>query len=377
MSVNLIKNVLQIAILLSKYSIRIKDNRLPCGIFASKMASILFCTVWSFLLTVFAVPTIINVSFIKRLLDQPNYRNVHQSSTPRLGGVAIFAGFASSITLFGDLRFNIQYVLAGCILLFFIGVKDDIISVSPSKKFFIQLISSVIIVLIGDLKVHSLYGIFGVFELPLGVSYILSVLLILGITNAFNLIDGMDGLAGSLATLILIFFGIILFSFHSKESVAYAFMSFCLLGSILGFLRYNLIDAKIFMGDTGALICGFVIATLSLKSVQLEVVHSAPLFIASILIIPIGDTLRVFLSRILRGKSPFLADKNHIHHIIQSKGILHRWVVLIIVSLSIIWLVVAYLLSCYMDLNHSIIVLLVLASIFNLSLEYIGRSEWI
>ncbi|MEQ9147933.1 MAG: MraY family glycosyltransferase, partial [Cytophagales bacterium] len=157
---------------------------------------------WSFLLAVFAIPSIIFVAHIKNLLDEPNKRTVHMSLTPRLGGLAIFAAFMSSLTIFGTLDFGIQQLLAGCIILFFIGLKDDLVSVSAFKKFFVQILAAGIIIFIGDIRITSFQGVFGIFEIDDKLSYLFTFLVIMGISNSINLIDGMDGLAGSILLII-------------------------------------------------------------------------------------------------------------------------------------------------------------------------------
>ncbi|MDQ4139285.1 MAG: undecaprenyl/decaprenyl-phosphate alpha-N-acetylglucosaminyl 1-phosphate transferase, partial [Bacteroidota bacterium] len=166
------------------------------------MISLLLSFSWSFLIALFAVPSIIYVAHLKNILDQPNLRTVHESLTPRLGGLAEFAGFMSALTIFGNLGNGVQQLLAGCIILFFIGLKDDLVTISPFKKFAVQLLASGIVMVMADIRITSFQGIFGIDVLPVGVSFAFTFVMIVGITNAVNLIDGLDGLAGTIVLII-------------------------------------------------------------------------------------------------------------------------------------------------------------------------------
>ena len=162
---------------------------------------------WAFLVALFAVPSIIRIAHLKNLLDQPNGRTVHVSLTPRLGGVAVYAGFLSALTIFAPLNNGVQELLAGCTILFLIGLKDDLVSVSALKKFVGQLLATGVVMFMADIRITSFQGIFGIYELPQGLSYAFTFVVIVGITNAINLIDGLDGLAGSLVIIMVSTFG--------------------------------------------------------------------------------------------------------------------------------------------------------------------------
>ena len=146
------------------------------------MVEALLIFFWALLIAIFSIPTIINVAHTKRILDEPNYRKVHDTEKPRLGGLAIFAGFMTSITIFGDLSQGVQQLLAGSLVIFFVGVKDDITDVSVFKKFFVQVLASGIVLFIADIRISSFQGLFGVYELEPGISYAFSFLVILCIT---------------------------------------------------------------------------------------------------------------------------------------------------------------------------------------------------
>ncbi|MGV3588063.1 MAG: MraY family glycosyltransferase [Adhaeribacter sp.] len=301
-----------------------------------------FC--WSFLVALFAVPSIIYVAHLKNILDQPNKRTVHESLTPRLGGLAVFAGFMSALTIFGNLNNGVQQLLAGCIILFFIGLKDDLVTISAFKKFIVQLLASGVVMVIADIRITSFQGILGINELPVGVSYAFSFLVIVGITNAINLIDGLDGLAGTMVLIIASTFGWFFYQYGGPLFENFAFVAVCLLGGIMGFLRYNFHKATIFMGDTGSLVCGFIISILTIQFIEMRAVPSSPSVALGILFVPLFDTLRVSLIRISKGISPFSPDKNHIHHCILGMGFrqISTVVILAIINIFVILFVIRF-----------------------------------
>lgn len=316
---------------------------------------------WALFISVFSIPPIINAAHQKRLLDIPNSRTVHEQLTPRLGGLAIFAGFISSLTLFGKIDIGIKELIAGSIIMFFIGLKDDIISVSAFKKFFVQVLAAGVVMFIGKVRITSFYGLFEIYEISDGMSYMITFICLIGITNAINLIDGLDGLAGSVLTLICLFFGLGFFMLGNKEYAAYATVAFALLGSILGFLRYNFRNAIIFMGDTGSLISGFIVSVLAIKFIEMDAVTNNPVFTISILFLPIVDTLRVFTLRVFNGKSPFSPDKNHLHHRLVDLGLNQ---VLTLTALLVINLVAVVLVFYFRNLSINNVFLLLLGYAF-------------
>ncbi|MFN0047718.1 MAG: MraY family glycosyltransferase [Cytophagales bacterium] len=324
------------------------------------------------MISVFAIPSIINVAHLKQLLDEPNLRTIHMSLTPRLGGVAIFAGFTSAITIFGDFDREIQQVLASCIILFFVGLKDDIITLSTFKKFFVQILAAGIVIFIGDIRISNFHGFLGWYEVQPGISYAFSFLVIIGITNAINLIDGLDGLAGSITIVITTIFAIFFFNNLVGNSSFYANLGFALIGGVLGFLRYNFRKAIIFMGDTGSLVCGFLISVFAIKFIQFQYIPSGPAVAVSILILPVVDTTRVFILRILKGKSPFSPDKNHIHHILKAKGLNSMQIVAILSAINIIFFALVYSLS---DLSSNILMALIaiISLLLCLLLEWVKK----
>ncbi len=334
------------------------------------MLQIALAFIWSLLVALFAVPTIIRVAYSKKILDIPNYRKVHEDLIPRLGGVAIFTGFMTAVTIFGRMENGVQQLLAGTLVIFFVGVKDDIIDVSVFKKFFVQVLACGIIMFIADIRITSFQGIFNVDELSIGYSYAFTFLVVLCITNSVNLIDGLDGLAGSIVLIASIVFGVYFF----PVLPAYTFVAFSLAGGVLGFLRYNMVGAKIFMGDTGSLVCGFILSVLAIQFIEHHVMPTAPSMAVAILFIPLFDTIRVFAIRIYNGNSPFSADRNHVHHNLLRRDMSHLKVVITLSLVNVIVIALAISLSGFGD-TFLLGVLAGLSLVLSIALELGGKKE--
>jgi len=218
---------------------------------------------------------------------------------------------------------------------------------SASKKFIGQMVAASILIHLGHIRIDSMYGLFGFYQLPEGFALALSYLTIIVVINSFNLIDGIDGLAASLGMLTMIIFGTY---FFINGYQAYALLAYALTGSLAAFLIFNHHPAKIFMGDSGSLMIGLVNAILVIKFINVAndpaVAIPVPAAVAvgfSILIVPLLDTLRVFAIRIFNGRSPFTPDKNHIHHLLLNWGLGHSAVTLVCVGLNVGFVVLAYL----------------------------------
>ncbi len=329
---------------------------------------------WAFLISVFAIPSIVQVAHKKRLLDEPNNRTIHELLTPRLGGLAIFAGFISALTIFGKIDYGVQHMLAGSVIIFFIGLKDDIVSVSAFKKFFVQILATGIVMFMADIRITSLQGVLGIETLEPGMSYLFTFVVIIGITNAINLIDGLDGLAGSIVSVCCFSFGLYFITSEDPYIQIYSYVAFSLLGSILGFLRYNMHKAKIFMGDTGSLVCGFIISVLAIKFVETKMISNTPTVSIAILFIPILDTARVFILRIMAGTSPFAPDRNHVHHKLIEIGFSQLGSVFMLVIINIL----AIALVIFFDnltLTMQLIALFVYALLFSVIIEVSTRLK--
>ena len=279
-----------------------------------------------------SIPAIITIAFRKRLFDAPTEsRKIHKKIIPNLGGIAIFSGFLFSLALTCksiDLPVGNQLLASG-IILFMIGLKDDIIGVDPLKKFVAQFAAAFIVTILGDIRIMDLQGILGVHHLSYPFSIGLSVFAIVGIVNAYNLIDGIDGLAGLLGLIMSLSFA---WFFYCAGETGWTLLSLCLAGALVGFLIHNISPARIFMGDSGSLMIGFISAVSGIHLINVSAakivdigvaIESAPALVIAILVIPMFDTLRVFTIRIVSNESPFKADSNHLHHRLLSVGLTH------------------------------------------------------
>lgn len=330
----------------------------------------LLCFVSALIISIISIPQIIMVATKKRLYDTPdNDRKIHLRVIPNLGGIGIFFGFITTACLFispeAFPRWN--YIIAASLLLFLVGIADDLISLSPSKKFLTQFVAAFIVVCVADIRLESLHGILGVYgDLPYWWSAIFSIVGVIFITNAYNLIDGIDGLAGSIGVLSTLTLGITLAGFGHPGA---ACLSFSLLGGIVGFLRYNISPAKIFMGDTGSLLIGFIISLLCIMSVNSyngQSVYAAiitspasTLVIGlSVLFIPVFDTFRVFTTRLIKGVSPFKADRTHLHHYMLDMGFTHTDTVIVLIVANILIITVSLLMQ---DFNPNFAIFCILA----------------
>lgn len=302
----------------------------------------------AFIITFFTVPAIIKIADVKRLFDIPDERKIHKKPIASLGGVGIFTGFFLADLLFiSNQAFpEFQYFFAAAIIIFFLGLKDDILIITATKKFVGQLIAAAIIIHLGGLRIDSMHGVLGINELPYAFSLALSYFTIILIINAYNLIDGVDGLAGMLGLLTMSVFGIY---FYMAGLEPYSLLAFSLGGSLLAFLIFNHHPAKIFMGDSGSLMVGLFNAILVLKFISVAETSAVPFQVQSvvpvgiaILMIPLLDTLRVFSIRIFNGRSPFSPDRNHIHHLLLDKGLNHKHVALCCLLLNTFFITLAY-----------------------------------
>ncbi|HEK21154.1 MULTISPECIES: MraY family glycosyltransferase [unclassified Mucilaginibacter] len=336
----------------------------------------------SALITIFAIPSILHVARTRHLYDDVgHFRKQHDHGIPRLGGVAIFVGFTITLLLFSiiDKTIPVSYLLAGSLVLFIMGIKDDLSGVNPSTKLLIQIAVATLLVIVGDIRFTSMYGILGYHDISYTVSVILSILFIILIVNAFNLIDGIDGLAATTCIVANGAFAVIFICINHYEL---AVVSLAIVGALFGFLRFNITPAKIFMGDAGSLLIGLITALMAVKLIEINKVTasntpeiiSAPAVTFAILIGPIFDTLRVFTMRILNGKSPFLADRNHIHHRILNLGFNHMQTTLLLAVVNIGLIVAVYSLSF---LGNFILMILIfaLSMLFNWGLTVALRTK--
>ncbi len=290
-----------------------------------------------FLVVILVIPIIIKIAHHVNALDIPNERKVHKFPMPRLGGLAIFLGFLIGYMVFCKPTIQMNSILIGSFFIIFLGVFDDIKPLSPLIKFGGQLLAAIIVVFYGnivmqDISAFGLYLNFGILAKPITIMFIVAVI------NCMNLIDGLDGLAGGIATIFFITIAIIsnILGIYSGLDAS---LTFIMIGATLGFLLYNFHPAKIFMGDSGSMFLGYIISIISLLGFKNVTLTS---FIVPVLIlaIPILDTLFAIIRRLLKGQSFAKADKEHFHHQIlrmagnQTKTVLIIYLIQILFSVA-------------------------------------------
>lgn len=333
----------------------------------------------SFTIAYFVIPKIIKVSRLKNLFDVPNHRSAAKKIVPTLGGIAILVGFLIGNIVSSDtLNINaLKYLYAGIIVMFLIGLKDDIIGLSAKKKLIIEIGLAAYMVILGHYRITNLHGILGIYDINYITGLIISMIAIVGIINAVNLVDGIDGLAGGIGLLASLVYG---FWFLQGGDHLYALCSFSLAGSLIAFLGYNVFgdSNKIFMGDTGSLILGTILAILTLHfnlfypTTTLSS-HGMPAISLAILIVPIIDTTRVFAIRLWQRRSPFSPDMNHIHHNVLKLTGSHRVSSLIIILVNGLIVVSAFLLLEELGNNLLFFLLLVVGYLLAAVPAYLVR----
>lgn len=341
------------------------------------MELLLITFLTAFGVVLLSTPALIRVAILKRLFDEPTEeRKLHKRVVPTIGGIIIFAGtflsfvlwFPSDSLLDIDMsnstylknalalqttRFalnDFKYILATVLILFFVGAKDDIIGTAPLKRLTAHLLVALMIVLMADIRIKNMHNIFEVGIIPFWASIFLSVFTIIVVINAFNFIDGIDGLAAGIGFVAAASFGI---WFYLAEDIVMSLLSFSLAGSLFAFLFFNFSPAHIFMGDSGSTTIGLMLAVLAIKAVETphadisDSIISAinrPIFAMAVLSYPLVDMLRIFVYRTLKGVSPFEADRNHIHHLLLDAGMSHPAISLTLYTMNLLVVVLAVLL---------------------------------
>lgn len=337
----------------------------------------------SFIVSLVSIPSIIKVANEKSLFDKPSEkRKIHTKSTPNLGGVAIFLGFYFSTLMFRVLCDSVELsaLCAASVLLFFVALKDDLISTAPILRLFFQFLIAIIIVLVGQVYFYHIpfFGSDGIWAVM--VNMVVTTVFIVAIINAMNFIDGIDGLAGLISFFIFIVFGGVFYEYGENS---YAFISLALAGSTLGFLLFNWNPAKIFMGDIGSMLLGVFIAVFAIKLSNLEplrlgliTVKNPTTLALALLIVPIMDMITVIIIRTYLRLSPFNADKRHTHHRLLGLGFSQKAVTLTLVSFNLLMVVVA-LLTGFMKGIFSSMLILFLAALFEIAVVYlyVKKSE--
>lgn len=325
----------------------------------------------AFVVSWMSFPAIVAVVTNKHLMDEPCERSVHNTKTPTMGGVGIFLSLVFVITIMGGLleTKTLLLLFGGMTILFFLGLKDDLLVLSPRKKFFGQLLAAMVLIIFTDTRIMSFSGILGFGMLSYWFSVIFTLFVYLLIINAYNLIDGVDGLAGCLAL-----FGCAAFAylFFKTDDISMTTIAVATIGALLPFLKLNFSKKdKIFMGDTGSMIIGLLLAFFVVRFIGKEQMDkqspfqiAAPVLAVCITFFPLLDTLRIFFIRaVIHKTSPFDADQNHLHHRFLQLGFNHiqttSWIVLVNAMLFVCMLFITDL-----NVNLQLIILLVLGSLF-------------
>jgi len=344
--------------------------------------AIMLAFVASVAITWYYLPKVLRVVNERHLLDKPGKHKIHKKEIPTLGGIGIFAGF-----IFGFLMGvngympYVSYFTAAAMLLFFIGVKDDLIYINPGKKLAAEVATAIIIALFTDIHFSSLHGFLGIQSLPLWAYYLITVFVIVLIINAMNLIDGIDGLAASIGIIASLFFGV---WFFLSGDYGYTIMAASLLGALIVFFFYNISSGpkKIFMGDTGSLVIGFTLAVMAIRFNELVAsgrsvvaLDSAPSVSIAVLIIPLYDTLRVIILRARGHQSFFVADNRHIHHMMLRAGLTHRKATLYISLFNIMMIAIALLLDGIGILWLGLVMLILCSIATALIYQFVKRRE--
>lgn len=321
------------------------------------MTGFIFAGLTSFIVSLILLPLIIGISQKKRFFDEPGRRRIHKKVTPSFGGIAIFVGFltASIIWVEPGKRTELLILVSVIAIPFILGFLDDLLHLKPLMKILAQSLAATIIFFVLNVKLVSLYGLFTDSQFPIAVSFILTLFFTILFTNSFNLIDGIDGLAGTFSLSAIFFFGI---WFSIAGSYHYALISFSFCGAILAFLFMNWEPSKIFMGDTGSLVIGMVLSILTIEFMNEnhQLPPDSPIRFQStlgaalcIIILPLVDTIRVIIVRVHKKVSPLTADKRHIHHALVRLGNSHRTAVSVLCVLHIVFISLALMLRDYPD----------------------------
>ena len=339
--------------------------------------NILFAFFTSLIITYVAVPKVIFFADKFRLSDVPGERASHKRTVPVFGSIAIFSGIIFPLIFWAEID-NIQFVLASFLIVFFVGVIDDLLGLTPYKKLVGQIIAILIVIYLGKIQINSMHGVLGVYELPDIIATLFTVFVVVVITNGFNLIDGVDGLASGIGVIASLGFGVMAYLMNQPDM---AIIAFSLLGALLAFLKYNFHPARLFMGDSGSLFVGVILSILAINSIRdglvTETIHfpnKGPLMAIVFLAIPLFDSLRVFVVRIIDGKNPLYAGREHIHHALLDLGLGHKRTAFALYLMSLLLIAVAYFLL-ELNINSSIAILALVSFIILMIPFYILRKR--
>lgn len=308
---------------------------------------------FSFTIGYLFMPVVIEVARKYNFVVSPNKRTSHNGHIPNIGGINIFVSFLFTVLLFSYNVFSdIQFAVLGLFIILIVGFIDDLIDIKASWKLIGEVVAAFFLIVVADLRLPSFHGFMGIYELPLLISYAVSFFVFIVIVNSLNLIDGVDGLASGLGIIYSLFFAIY---FQLSGHVDLSITAYAMVGSLVVFFYYNVFSnkRKIFMGDSGALLLGYMINLFVFSFCEMNASHSlpprffinaAPALAISLLIVPLFDTVRVMVTRMKNGHSPFNADKNHVHHLLLGLGLKHRDVSFILMGITLGFLILGIIL---------------------------------
>lgn len=346
----------------------------------------ILAAITSFSIGFLLTPIIIAILRKAEIGDVPGGRKIHKKFTPSMGGIGFVVATFITLAIWGW-QFplpDIRFLLGAIGLMFIVGLRDDMVELKAKHKLAGQLVAVLIVVIAGDIRIKEFHGFLGIQELPLLISYAFTSFVLLALTNAFNLIDGLDGLAGTVASISLSFLGV---WFYIQGLESYAVLSFSLLGGVLAFMAFNWHPAKIFMGDTGSLTLGFALGCLVVAFMENNAALPAdaflrfePSFTAGIvlMIYPLYDMARVFTRRIAQGKHPMTADKSHVHHFLIRMGLKHSEAALTLGMLQLCLLLLVLISGDFSDNIVlpllSVVVLFLGYRLDNITVKYVKKN---
>ena len=320
----------------------------------------ILAVVVSAVVSLYAVKKIIFITQKRQLYDIPdNIRKIHGEQIPSLGGIGIFVGFLATAPFFITEAFKgWNYLLTSSVILFFTGIYDDVANMRPSKKLLAQLIASFITVYFADIRITSLYGIMDIGELPYWISLVFTTFCCTFFINVFNFVDGIDGLAGMT---VVLYTAVLAGIFAVSGQTSQVCVSLCLCGATLGLLYYNYAPAKIYMGDTGSMLLGFIVFMLSLFVINNNTLLNGSescLFVFGLLFLPVFDAIRVFIMRTVKGISPLKADRRHLHYYLLDAGFTHAQAAWAMTGTNALTIAIAFYLKY---LPHALLLPLIMA----------------
>lgn len=306
----------------------------------------------SFILGWIGMPIVLRIAKAKGFVVRPNKRMSHTGEVPNIGGLNIYFSFMLTYMIFEFNQMgNNQFFLIGLLAIMAVGFIDDVLVLTPLSKLFGETLAGIALIGFADLRITHLHGLFGIEQIGIIPSYLISLFILIAIINAVNLIDGIDGLASGLGILYCLFFAIY---YGLAGDTTWSILGICMIGALAVFFIYNVFGhrGKIFMGDSGSLLLGYLLTAFVFHLCEVNAYHevpewlhmsAAPAVAICVLTVPLFDTIRVSITRIKNHRSPFQPDKNHIHHLVLRTGRNHLQTTCILLGVSILFVGLAIL----------------------------------